>query len=82
MPFDDDEEDALFNRMKYLQKDALQGLNPGEILRTLKNPLAVISHMNNLMEDVTSGTPFKSLRKDLPFTSVAYEMEKYGVYER
>ena len=79
---EDDDETALFQRMKYLQKDALQGLMPGEILRTMKNPIAVISHMNNLMQDVGAGDPFKSLQKDLPFTSVAYELERYGVFER
>ena len=79
---DDDDNDQLFERFKFLQKDALQGLMPGEILRTMKNPIAVISHMNNLMQDIQGNTPLRSLRKDLPFTSVAYELEKYGVFER
>ena len=79
---DDDFDKDLFERFKYLQNDALQGLDPREILRTMKNPFAVINHMNNLMVDVTSNDPFKSLSKDIPFTSVAYELDKYGVYER
>jgi hypothetical protein len=79
---DDDFDSDLFDRMKYLQNDALQGLDPREILRTMKNPFAVINHMNNLMVDVSSNDPFKSLSKDIPFTSVAYELDKYGVYER
>ena len=79
---DGDDDDPLFQRFKFLQKDALQGLMPGEILRTMKNPIAVISHMNNLMQDVQGNDPLRSIRKDLPFTSVAYELEKYSAFER
>ena len=72
----------LFQRFKFLEKDALQGLAPAELLRTLENPLPVLNHMNNLLMDLESGNVLKSLRKDLPFFSVAAEMERYGLTTR
>ena len=75
---DDDEEDPIYQRMTYLRKDALQGLDPIEILRTVKNPFAVITHMNSIIE---ASSP-NSLRKDIPFLAIGYEMERYGLIER
>ena len=78
--FDEDEDDAMFQRLKYLNHDALQGLDPFETLRTMKNPLPVINHMNNLIQDLQSNDVSKALKKDVPFFSVAYEMERYGAF--
>jgi hypothetical protein len=79
---DDDEDKALFKRFKYLQKDALQGLMPAEMLRTVKNPIAVINHMNSLMEAMQGDNSLRALKKEFPFTSVAHEMAKYGLTTR
>ena len=76
---DDDYPDALMQRMEYLQKDALQGLMPGELLRTLKNPFAVIAHANSIIE---SDFSVSAQRKNIPFLSIAHELERYGMVER
>jgi len=75
---DDDEDDAMMQRLVYLRKDALQGLDPFELSRTVKNPFAVITHLNSMIE---ASSP-NSLRKDIPFLSIGYEMERYGLIER
>ena len=76
---DDDYPDPLMQRMEYLQKDALQGLMPGELLRTLKNPFAVIAHANSIIE---SDFSISAQRKNIPFLSIAHELERYGMVER
>lgn len=75
---EDDDDDPINQRFRYLRQDALQGLDPIELLRTVKNPLAVITHMNSIIET----TSVNSLRKDIPFLSMGYEMERYGLIER
>ena len=40
----------MINRLDYLKKDALQALHPSELMRTLKNPFAVIAHANSIIE--------------------------------
>lgn len=76
---DEDYPDALMMRMEYLQKDALQGLMPSELLRTVKNPFAVIAHANSIIEtDFT----VSAQRKNIPFLSIAAELERYGMVER
>jgi len=75
---DGDDEDAIFQRLVYLRKDALQGLDPFELARTLKNPFAVITHLNSLIE----ATSPDAMRKDIPFLSMGYELERYGLIER
>ena len=76
---EDEYEDAMWNRMEYLQKDALQGLHPNELLRTLKNPFAVIAHANSIIE--TEFT-LSAQRKNIPFLSISAELERYGMIER
>ena len=77
---DDDElEEALLHRFDYLTMDALQALHGPELLRTLKNPFAVITHGNSIIE---AGWSLEGQRRNIPFLSVGYEMERYGLTER
>ena len=76
---DDEMEDALLHRFDYLKKDALQGLHAIEVARTLKNPFAVITHGNSIIE---AGWDADRQRKNIPFLSIGYEMERYGLTER
>ena len=76
---DDEMEDALLHRFDYLKKDALQGLHALEVARTLKNPFAVITHGNSIIE---AGWDADRQRKNIPFLSIGYEMERYGLTER
>ena len=76
---DDEMEDALLHRFDYLKKDALQGLHAIEVARTLKNPFAVITHGNSIIE---AGGDADRQRKNIPFLSIGYEMERYGLTER
>ena len=76
---EDDYPEPLMQRMEYLQKDAFQGLMPSELLRTLKNPFAVIAHANSIIETDFS---ISSQRKNIPFLSIGAELERYGMIER
>lgn len=90
--FEDDEENPWAIRFGYLASDGLQGFNAREVLRTVKNPLAVILHLNNLSDALgqmlVSGVTgdftkegklkgSKQLMKDVPFLSIQAELERY-----
>ena len=94
--FDDEdfEEDKLAIRFNYLTNDMLQGFNPAEVARTIKNPFASITHINNIFDssrmffmsgltgERTRDGKLKgqtTLSKNLPFLSVKHELDMYGV---
>jgi len=90
--YEDDEEDPFARRFGYLASDGLQGFNPREVLRTVKNPVAVITHLNNsadglgqmIMSGVTGDYTREGklkgqnqLMKTVPFLSIQAELERY-----
>ena len=90
--FEDDEENPYYRRLDYLASDGLQGFNPREVLRTVKNPLAVITQLNNLSDglgqmimsgvsgDFTREGKLKGqnqVMKEVPFLSIQAELERY-----
>ncbi len=91
---EDFENDPYALRLNYLTKDMLQGFNLVEVARTIKNPFASITRLNNLFDASTifmvSGLTgdrardgsikgSKQLRKNIPFLSVKYELDRYGI---
>ena len=92
--FEDDEDNPYARRFGYLASDGLQGFNPREVLRTVKNPLAVITQLNNLADglsqmimsgatgDFTREGKFKGqnqVMKEVPFLSIQAELERYEI---
>lgn len=92
--YEDDEEDPFARRFGYLASDGLQGFNPREVLRTVKNPVAVITHLNNsadglgqmIMSGVTGDYTREGklkgqnqLMKTVPFLSIQAELERYDL---
>ena len=93
---EDFENNPLALRLNYLSKDMTQGFNPVEVLRTIRNPFASVTRINNLFDatslfmisgltgDRTRDGKLKGqnqLRKNLPFLSIKYELERYGVMQ-
>ena len=91
---EDFEDDRLAIRLNYLRNDMLQGFNPIEIFRTIKNPFASITHINNVFDSSimffaagltndrnTKGDlkGQKQFVKNMPFLSVKYELDTYGL---
>ena len=91
---EDFEDDRLAIRLNYLRNDMLQGFNPVEIFRTIKNPFASITHINNVFDSSimffaagltndrnTKGDlkGQKQFVKNMPFLSVKYELDSYGL---
>lgn len=92
--FEDDDENPWGKRFGYLASDGLQGFNPGEVLRTVKNPIAVITQLNNLSNglgqmlgsglsgDFTREGKLKGqnlVMKNVPFLSIQAELERYNI---
>jgi len=90
--FEDDEDNPYAKRFGFLAADGLQGFNPREVLRTVKNPLAVITQLNNLADglsqmivsgvsgDFTGEGKLKGqnqVMKEVPFLSIQAELERY-----
>jgi hypothetical protein len=80
---DDDDDETWSNnwitRFEYLKFDSLQALHPTEILRTLKNPFAVITHANSIIE---TGWNLDKQIKNIPMLSAGHELERYGFVQR
>ena len=93
---EDFESDATAMRLNYLTKDMLQGFSLSEVARTLRRPFASIERLNNLLDSTTtfmvSGVTGdrtrdgkikggKQLQRNLPFLSIKYELDKYGIMQ-
>lgn len=92
---DGDEDEFYGQKLNFLAKDMMQGYNPLEIARTAKLPFATVQMAHDFsasfMEVMGNGIiggertrdgdirGLKQLSKNVPFWSVQYELNRYGL---